>query len=279
MRSNLAPNTMAAAQALSDFRSPANLAGVLAELRTWGACGPLAGGRQLRERALAWSARGGGAADVLAPAGRPAARGAPLLARLNAAFVAEVLEALANEAGAPVLAEPLAYQLFTADSLRPPGFETLNGPGPLWGVRDGERVASRPLPALPEPARRPRGPRRRGSTARYDFDRLALAETRARPEAPARIANPAASDFWEAQGATAHPRRREIPFWQRGGRRPQLSGKNFSEETFGTGEEFGGQRGCQVRAQPSAPLTGALAALLHPAARSNRSATIRPSHA
>ena len=38
--------------------------------------------------------------------------------------------------------EPLFYQMFVADSLRPPGLENLNGGGPLWELHEDQRPAT-----------------------------------------------------------------------------------------------------------------------------------------
>jgi hypothetical protein len=44
--------------------------------------------------------------------------------------------------GAPTEGEDLAYRLFEADSLRPPGLENLNGPGPLWELPENQGASS-----------------------------------------------------------------------------------------------------------------------------------------
>lgn len=53
---------------------------------------------------------------------------------------------------APVSDEPLFYQMFVNDSLRPPGNEHLNDPGPLWRLDEDRAFASQhdANPSVPE---------------------------------------------------------------------------------------------------------------------------------
>ena len=50
--------------------------------------------------------------------------------------------AMTSGPGAPTEGEPLFYRMFEADSLRPPGLENLNGPGPLWELPENQGASS-----------------------------------------------------------------------------------------------------------------------------------------
>ena len=109
--------------------------------------------------------------DPLAQRGRQR-RGADIweeVRRLNAAFLTQRIRAAREEfeknarrqnAGPvrPLLDEaeddePLSYRMFVADSLRPPGLENLNGPGPLWALNEDQFARSRAGPGPLERAR------------------------------------------------------------------------------------------------------------------------------
>lgn len=139
---------------LSQFRSRDNLLYVAAALRRELPPGDPA----LEElpRALdAFAAAQAGAlldTDPLAGRGRGAGGHSFLeeLQHLNRAFFFQQLAAARDAArrrphGGHDLSdgdEPLFYQMFVADSLRPPGLENLNGPGPLWAVHEDQGQGS-----------------------------------------------------------------------------------------------------------------------------------------
>lgn len=54
--------------------------------------------------------------------------------------------------------ESYHYRMFVADSLRPPGYEHLNGTGPLYGIREDQTVAAEPTwPPGAEFSKKPAG--------------------------------------------------------------------------------------------------------------------------
>lgn len=153
---------------LRQFLSSENLEHIAAAFRT--ACGP---GDEARPRlafllktlpdAAYRFARGegrGGAlldTDPLAERGRVGRGGnfVEEIQHLNRSFFAERMRTAAGRPelnpavartlggpGAPVDNEPLFYQMFVADSLRPPGLEGLNGAGPLWAHHEDRAYAS-----------------------------------------------------------------------------------------------------------------------------------------
>ncbi len=93
------------------------------------------------------------------------------LRRLNLAFIQYRMRTLHDHAALidPVTPhdavadddEPYHMRMFVADSLRPPGLEHLNGPGPLYELREDqtESTAWRVLPPQPDHRRPPRPPK------------------------------------------------------------------------------------------------------------------------
>jgi hypothetical protein len=102
--------------------------------------------------------------------GRRAVSFAAELRRLNRAFYEDRMAFLRDKAGllggAPEGAgdadEPYHYRAFVADSLRPPGLEALNGPGPLWAILEDQQAPAGELA-------RPRGDNPRGYPRREGF--------------------------------------------------------------------------------------------------------------
>lgn len=142
------------------------------------------------------------------------------LRRLNRAFVDDRLAAAEDAARAQ--AEPdedHAMRMFTADSLRPPGLEHLNGDGPYHANPGSElyrgrsrgrgRGRGRDLDPVPDPGVGDEdGAWDRGSATRSAAEATATYWGASDDEGPVRD-----------PGDARHMRYREIPIWQRGGHR------------------------------------------------------------
>lgn len=163
------------ARLLALFRSPQNLGYLRALFTRTVPPGPLRDFAlgTLEDAALAYE-RGEDLlySDPLARRGdgRRAVSFAAELRRLNRAFYEDRLAFLRDKAGllggAPEGAgdadEPYHYRAFVADSLRPPGLEALNGPGPLWAILEDQQV---PAGELGRSSGKRRYPRREGFSA------------------------------------------------------------------------------------------------------------------
>ncbi|HVE12390.1 MAG TPA: hypothetical protein VNI01_03260 [Elusimicrobiota bacterium] len=169
---------------LAQFRSPENeryLRGLLAGRMPRGGARALVLST-LGDALYTFAEKEGRALDVLLSdptAQRGRGRGAVSLwdevRRLNLAFAEDRLrfarEQAAQLAPRPEFAgkfsprdgvsaddEPYHYRMFVSDSLRPPGLEHLNTPGPLYALREDQSTWNRP-----RPARQPAGPAARPS--------------------------------------------------------------------------------------------------------------------
>jgi len=144
--------------------------------------------------------------------------------------------------------EPYHYRMFVADSLRPPGLERLNEPGPLYEIREnqtapaGDSRAAGPVPAPGvdpddwgwdggDPYRTPEQ-----ALAEYWGDERvessALGATETGGEAY--IDRYGQGARWQENGGTRFMRYPAIPIWQNLSR-----GRNYDrgvEETLGTGD-------------------------------------------
>lgn len=273
---------------LAIFRGVENLA----YLRTLLSKHTLAGAQRrfaldtLEEAAHSFCESGGRGYDVLAsdPEARRGAadRGTgiwPEVQRLNRAFFEErraAVRAVAShlEPGPPRDGhgdddEPYHMRMFIADSLRPPGLEHLNGPGPHHELREDQATARREGFA----GSRSTGARGTGRAAGGDFDgrdsdaflygeadapwgagdplrspeeavaeywgdnwaasetRLARDRTRDGAAYETHGDRYAWGDSWRENGGTRFMRREGIPFWQKGGREGY---DRDIEETLGT---------------------------------------------
>jgi hypothetical protein len=266
---------------LALFRAPENLAYLHALLGTRVPRGPardyvLA---TLHDALYTYSEGEGRAYDLLTDdplarrgANRPAVSAWAEVRRLNRAFFADRLAFLREqtrqlEGGAPRDGvadddEPYHQRMFIADSLRPPGLERLNTPGPLWALREDQAAwgAVGPLTGGPRqkkerftvrhdgdvdfavygPEDTPwsaadpyRTPER--AVAEYWGDHWAATETTTGAPELAGQAYGAAyawGDSWRENGGTRFMRYENgPPFWQKGGR----EGYDYDiEETLGT---------------------------------------------
>lgn len=151
--------------------------------------------------------------------------------------------------------EPLYYRLFEGDSLRPPGLEGLNGPGPLWGDQLVPQIPPEPGMAQEDQAWRAgdAGSSAAHAAAEYfgldgpisSAMGLPTAGAAPGPRAPARcgwdgffarpeglggLAREAAAERRGEAGvqellagtAARYERREAFPYWQRAGHRPAL---------------------------------------------------------
>ena len=186
---------------VSLFRAPANLKYLRALFAKTVPAGPLRGFAldTLDDAVYEFSTSGEGRAmDVIGSDpialrgdGRPAVGLWDELRRLNRVFYEDRLAFLRDQAaliephaprdGVAEDDEPYHMRMFIADSLRPPGYEHLNTPGPLWELKEDQSTW------LPRPGARngayqrphaPYGPSQRPQASRN-------------PQAPARPARPA----------------------------------------------------------------------------------------
>lgn len=267
---------------VAQFRSPQNIAylrGLFAERVP---AGPLRDFAltTLHGALLEYSSGSGRALEVLAS--DPAARRGALrpavglwdeVRRLNRAFYEDRFALLREQAQAieglgDAVAEddePYHMRMFVSDSLRPPGLERLNAPGPLYALREDQSL----WPGERRGREQFRAGRAGRSTGAYDEDPLcgeadapwsvgnpsrtpeqALAEywgdSHVATEdgvatAPGSLLDPptgqayggayAWGSAWQENGGTRFMRREQIPFWQQGGR----EGYDYDiEETLGT---------------------------------------------
>ena len=193
--------------------------------------------------------------------------------RLNRAFVSDRFALMreqpliagsaggASWAGGVIEDEPYHVRMFEYDSLRPPGLEHLNAPGPLYALREEqakwtgrEDFQSKPgessdsfeppsAPGDPDAAWGPADPSRSASQALAEYWGDGWTETeaargderafgRAYDDPEARPADPESS-------GTRYMRYTGVPFWQMGGREGY---DHDIEETLGTqARELGGQ--------------------------------------
>jgi hypothetical protein len=121
--------------------------------------------------------------------------------------------------------------MFVSDSLRPPGLEHLNGPGPLHALREDQ--GARPHEQLTDDdifiygeADEPwsRGnPNRSSEQALAEYWGDGQVATDSAPESrkgPQAYGDAYAwGDTWRENGGTRFMRRETIPFWQQGGAR------------------------------------------------------------
>lgn len=210
--------------------------------------------------------------DPLAQRGT-SARGANLwaeLKRMNASFFQQLASAsyqykadskhVYDRGGSTAGDEPLWYRMFEADSLRPPGMENLNGPGPLWAIDENQGAISQlgplnvqdaknnsPAPivdretflSVPEEdqAWSAANGQRTASQAvaeYYGIDADAVpgmggleptlnaASRTPNPYGPSQGDLTAWGPYWTLNGGSRFQRRDKIPRWQRAGHRPQL---------------------------------------------------------
>ncbi len=201
--------------------------------------------------------------------------------RLNRAFVGDRVAAARDAArlvrpglprdGQADDDEPYEMRMFIADSLRPPGLEHLNTPGPLYELREDQAMfraptprerfeakrlgAKRPPPRAPpkrapksappvEPSDRPdEDPWRAGDPNRtpeeamaeyWGDERAATDTTLGAPDRAGQAYGDAYSwgDRWRENGGTRLMRYESIPFWQRG---PREGCDTDIEETLGAG--------------------------------------------
>jgi hypothetical protein len=171
--------------------------------------------------------------------------------RLNLAFITE-REALLL-AKAPLISpsvprdgisdddEPYHFRMFVADSLRPPGLEHLNTPGPLYALREDQAIGTPrhgggnedegedEAWGLGDPNRTPEQ-----AIAEYWGENKTSSESAiGAPERAERAygSQYAWGDSWRENGGTRWMRYERIPFWQKGGR----EGCELDpEETLGT---------------------------------------------
>lgn len=264
---------------VAQFRSPQNIA-YLGELFAERVpAGPLRffALATLHDALLEYSSGSGRALEVLASdstarrgALRPAVGLWDEVRRLNRAFYEDRLALLREQAqtieglgdGVAEDDEPYHMRMFVSDSLRPPGLEHLNAPGPLYALREDQ--------SLWPGERRGREQFRDGrNSGAYDEASLCGED-----DAPWSVGNPsrtpeqALAEFWgdghvatedgvatvpgslldpptgqayggayawgnawRENGGTRFMRREQIPFWQQGGR----EGYDYDiEETLGT---------------------------------------------
>lgn len=269
------------------FRAPANLEylrGVFASrvpagrLRTFAL-------ETLADAVVTYAAGEGRAIELLGSdpvamrgASRPAVSLWSEVRRLNRAFVDDRLALLTEQAalidpvaprdGVSEDTEPYHMRMFISDSLRPPGLEHLNTPGPLYALREDqstwerrESFAPRPPASPGQPLRgRPGGlggpsvagdeflydpadaPWSRGdpnrtaeqALAEYWGDGRVTSDTMTgATETMGRTYGElyAWGDSWRENGGTRAQRYERIPFWQRGGR---MGYDTDIEETLGT---------------------------------------------
>lgn len=141
---------------ITQFRSPQNIDYLRGFFASKLPAGPL---RSFVLDTLTDAVYGFGLAEVLAYSDplaqrgdlRPAANMWSEVSRLNLAFYTDRLNSLRDNAalvsgtsgdGQWDDNEPYHFRMFTADSLRPPGLEGLNTPGPLYGILE-DQVADR----------------------------------------------------------------------------------------------------------------------------------------
>jgi hypothetical protein len=263
---------------LAQFRSPQNLAYLRDLFARRVPAGPLRSFTlaTLHDALLEYSGGEGRALEVLASdpvaqrgALRPAVGLWDEVRRLNRAFYEDRLAFLREQAhnierraprdGVSEDDEPYHMRMFVSDSLRPPGLEHLNTPGPLYALREDQSTwtprqrrerfaaaaASREDPDtsadifLYGEADAPwsRGnPNRTPEQAVAEYwgdDRTASETMTGAPELMGQAYGEASAwgDAWRENGGTRFMRRETIPFWQQGGR----EGYDYDiEETLGT---------------------------------------------
>jgi hypothetical protein len=176
--------------------------------------------------------------------------------RLNRAFYVDRLAAvrdntnhLGGSASRDGIAadEPYHMRMFVADSLRPPGLEHLNTPGPLYAIREDQATAPRrDAPDVfmygdddapwrsGDPDRTPEE-----ALAEYWGDSCSASETTVGAADGRAYGDTAAwGSTWQENGGTRFMRREQIPFWQKGGRGGY---DDDIEDTLGTASrELGG---------------------------------------
>lgn len=271
---------------LAQFRSPQNLAYLRDLFARRVPAGPLRAFTlaTLHDALLEYSGGEGRALEVLASdpgtqrgALRPAVGLWDEVRRLNRAFYEDRLAFLREQAhtierraplwppardGVSEDDEPYHMRMFVSDSLRPPGLEHLNTPGPLYALREDQSTwtprqrreqftaagaddtsadvflygeADAPW-SRGNPNRTPEQ-----SLAEYwGDDRIATDTMTGAPELMGQAYGEASAwgDAWRENGGTRFMRRETIPFWQQGGR----EGYDYDiEETLGTaGRELDG---------------------------------------
>jgi len=253
---------------IAQFRSPQNLA-YLRDLFTRRVpAGPLRAFTlaTLHDALIEYSSGTGRALEVLASdpiaqrgALRPAVGLWDEVRRLNHAFYEDRLSLLRDQAhnierraprdGVGEDDEPYHMRMFVSDSLRPPGLEHLNGPGPLYALREDQLVhpptdgdiflyGEDDSPwSRGDPHRTPEQ-----ALAEYWGDGWTATETKVgSSEIHAGQAYGDAYAWggsWRENGGTRFMRRESIPFWQQGGREGY---DRDIEDTLGTaGRELDG---------------------------------------
>ena len=260
---------------IAQFRSPQNLAYLRHLFESRVPRGPLRDYAlsTLHDAALSFSEGEGRALEVLQSdpvaqrgRGRPALGLWDEVRRLNRVFYEDRLASLRDQAsmldrraprdGISEDEEPYHIRMFVADSLRPPGLEHLNTPGPLYALReDSSTWAPRPAgrseafaasPSRGEAEVYPYGeadaPWEAGSPNRTPEQALAEYWGDGWTASETQIGGPetmglshgslyAWGNSWQDNGGTRFMRRESPPFWQKGGR----EGIDYDiEETLGT---------------------------------------------
>lgn len=269
---------------IAQFRSPQNLAYLRDLFARRVPAGPLRAFTlaTLHDALLEYSGGEGRALEVLASdpiaqrgALRPAVGLWDEVRRLNRAFYEDRLAFLREQAhtierraprdGVSEDDEPYHMRMFVSDSLRPPGLEHLNTPGPLYALREDQSTWTPRQRREQFTAAAAAGaddtsadvflygeadaPWSRGNPnrtpeqalAEYWGDGRAATDTMSGAPEPMGQAYGEASAWgnaWRENGGTRFMRRETIPFWQQGGR----GGYDYDiEETLGTaGRELDG---------------------------------------
>ena len=262
---------------VAQFRSPQNVAYLRELFAERAPAGPLRAFalETLHDALLEYSSGSGRALEVLASdstarrgALRPAVDLWGEVRRLNRAFYVDRLALLREQAqtiaglgdGIAEDDEPYHVRMFVSDSLRPPGLEHLNAPGPLYALREDQ-------PLWPARGRQGREQFRARNSGAYDDGAALCGED----DAPWSVGNPSRTpeqalaeywgdghvatedgaataslldpptgqaygeayawgNAWRENGGTRFMRREQIPFWQQGGR----EGYDYDiEETLG----------------------------------------------
>lgn len=180
--------------------------------------------------------------------------------RLNRAFYEDRLAVVRNNAhhldgaaprdGIAADDEPYHIRMFVADSLRPPGLEHLNTPGPLYQIREDQSTWTPGQRAVRESTDDPDvflygtedapwssgNPNRtpEAALAEYWGDGWTSSETAiGAPETGGHAYGDMSAwgSTWQENGGSRFMRREQVPFWQKGGRGGY---DDDIEETLGT---------------------------------------------
>jgi hypothetical protein len=247
-------------QILELFRAPQNVAYLAQLFRARVPPGPL---RDFALETLDESVQRFGQAEGLASSDPVAQRGDRQTSvglwdevrRLNRAFYEYRMQFLRDKAGAFAGGgggggggdddddEPYHYRMFVADSLRPPGLEHLNGPGPLHKIHEDQvvRPGERPAPGA-------RYPRREGFSA-------SGVPTAGAPTAGAPYTPGVADDdmAWEGGNPLRTPEQALAEYWGEGATATGAAGPT-NAELYAEGPRWPANGGTRFMRYPAIPI-------------------------